>query len=135
MIFNNINFLPDEIIKFIFNMISHRQLVFLNKNYYLKYSNILPFYINNYSSYLRDIIRNDYIFVFKNILNNNFKYITSKNKVIFKSFCFNNYLQLIYHYIKYYNANKCFSYLNSNFTSFKKEWLKNNPYKNNRWTS
>ena len=134
MFFNFIQNLPNEIKELIFNKINSKELIFLNKYYYFNFSKIIPLYIKNYSNYLRDLIRNDCIFVVKNVINYNFNYLIEKKNIRYKNFNFDNYLQLIYHFIKYYSAQKCLQFFNINLCSFKKEWLKNNPYKNNRWS-
>ena len=133
MIITYVDNLPNEIKDIIFQKISHSQLIFLNKSYYLKYCNKIPFLINNYSNYIRDLIRSDSVFIIDNILNYNLNYLIKKINIKYKNLIFYNYLQLIYHYIKYYSAQKCLEVFNFKLSTFKKEWLKNNPYKNNRW--
>ena len=124
MLIEYFNKLPDEIKDIIFQKFSHIQLVFLNKTYYLKYCNKIPFIINNYSSYLRDLIRNDCVFIVNNIINYNLNYLIKKINIKYKNLYFYNYLQLIYHYIKNYSAQKCLLLFNSKLSTFKKNGLK-----------
>ena len=61
---NIINFLPDDILFIVWGHIEPINKIFLNKTTYIKYNYLIDKLISNYESYLRDIIRNDYNFVF-----------------------------------------------------------------------
>ena len=65
-----INLLPDEILELIFIKLNNFQKTFLNKEYYKKYHYVIKSKIegNLYENYLRDIIRLDSIFIFKEIM-------------------------------------------------------------------
>ena len=74
---NIIDDLPNEILDIIFYYLNTREKIFLNKKYYIKYNDYIDQHIINYSSYVRDIIRLDYSFVFEYIIYRNFnKWIT-----------------------------------------------------------
>ena len=135
MLFELIDLLPDEIIVIIFKFLPIRQIIFLNKHYYINYASHISTYIYNYMQYIIDMVRNDSIFVIKTIINNNFDFINKKIKIKFKNYKFTSYFELIYFLSKKYQSNKCISYINFYFSDNTKEWLKNNPHKDNRWIS
>lgn len=135
MIIFYFNLLPHEIITIIFENLSAKSLVFLNKYYYNKFNSQIPLYISNYLQYIIDISRNDSIFIIKNILKNNFNLINNYKKIICKKNFFTSYFQAIYFFCKKYSSYKCIGYINYNYSEYTKEWLKNNPYKDNRWIS
>ena len=69
--------LPHEILDIIFMYLKPANLIFLNKYYYEKYNFMIEkiFFkgeIQRYHSYIRDIVREDAIFVFKYITKNKF---------------------------------------------------------------
>lgn len=129
------NLLPCEIVAIIFENLSIKSLVFLNKYYYYKYNFQIPQFIPNYLQYIIDISRNDSIFIIKNILKNNFNFINNYKKISYKKNIFKSYFQAIYFFCKKYSSFKSIQYINYNYSEYTKEWLKNNPYKDNRWTS
>ena len=67
--------LPNELLNIIFYYLDISVKVSLNKYYYNKYNYILQknFTFERYNSLVRDIIRNDYIFVFHYIIYENFE--------------------------------------------------------------
>ena len=58
-------YLPDDILQIIWNYINPKYKIFLNKYLYNKYHYLISNLVNN-KSYIRDIIRLDYSFVFEN---------------------------------------------------------------------
>jgi len=68
-----INNLPNDIIDYIFTLISPKSKIFLTKSFYNKYNNYIDKIINDnkIESYIRDIVRKDYIFSFKTIFYRN----------------------------------------------------------------
>lgn len=127
------NLLPYEIISLIFEKLSTKQVVFLNKYFYNKYNSRIPLLIDNYFQYIIDISRNDSIFIIKNILKNNFNLINKYKKITYKKYIFTSYFHAIYFFCKKYLSFKTVTYINYNYSEYTKEWLKNNPYKDNRW--
>lgn len=69
-----IDLLPNEILDIIFEKLVPSEKIFLNKKNYYKYHYIIKNKIQPrlYESYLRDIIRFNYVFVFKEIIKENF---------------------------------------------------------------
>ena len=67
--------LPNELLNIIFYYLDISVKVSLNKYYYNKYNYILQknFTFERYNSLVRDIIRNDYIFIFQHIISENFE--------------------------------------------------------------
>ena len=67
MVFNIIDNLPYDIIEIIWENLNPLNKILLNKEYYSKYNYLIDKHIvNKYESYIRDIIINDYSFVFIN---------------------------------------------------------------------
>lgn len=128
-------YLPDEILNIIFNYINPYNKLLLNKFFYNKY-NYLIFKIipeRRYESYVRDIIRNDYNFIFKNILNNYFDNWCKIKYYNYKNIIYNTYINFLIFYSNKYNSNKCLNEINYKITGIKKTLLKNNKTKYNKW--
>lgn len=129
--------LPNELLNLIFNYIHCNEKVFLNKKYYLKYNYILQknFSFERYNSLVRNIIRNDYIFVFQHIIIENFYKWIKIIKYNYKNVIYQNYINFLIYYCNKYSSNKCknfiYNYLNK--IRIKKTLLKNNKIKNNKW--
>ena len=87
--------LPDELIRYILLFVPIRNLVFVNKTYYYLYHKCIKSYIINYNSFIIDIIRRDNDFVFKQLINENYKTWISKKKIYYKNKVFSNYIFFI----------------------------------------
>ena len=102
-----IDLLPDEILELIFIKLNNFQKTFLNKEYYKKYHYVIKSKIegNLYENYLRDIIRLDSIFIFKEIIKERFEYWMIYNKSIkYQNLIFINYFSYINYLVnKYYS--------------------------------
>lgn len=99
--------LPDELIKLIKEYIPVIVTIFMNKNIYIKNHNIIKKYIPNYESYTRDIIRNNYNFVFQEICKENFKKWLFIKKYHYKSTIFSNYIYFLLYFCNENNSYKC----------------------------
>ena len=139
MLFDIIQYLPDEIINIIFCKLNPSQLIFLNKEYYNKLSHLVDTLISKgrYDSYIRDIIRNDYDFIFKNVLSRKFN-----NWIIIKNYRYNkiiypDFLHYLLSYSENNNSHKCKFLINLQLqlSGLKKDWRKNNRIKYNRWSN
>jgi hypothetical protein len=84
--------LPDELIRYILLFVPIRNLVFVNKTYYYLYHKCIKSYISNYNSFIIDMIRRDNDFVFKQLINENYKTWISKKKIYYKNKVFSNYI-------------------------------------------
>ena len=104
-----IDLLPDEILELIFIKLNNFQKTFLNKEYKNKYYYLIKSKIegNLYENYLRDIIRLDYILIFKEIIKERFKYWMIYNKSIkYQNLIFTNYFSYINYLVNKYNSFK-----------------------------
>lgn len=117
-----INCLPDEIIQMIFIKMNDINKVFLNKEYYYKYHNLIYKNINSFNNYLRDIIRLDYKLIFENVLDDKFNFFIKNTNFKYNNIVFPRYVNYINFIINQYNSNKCKSLLLSK--------LKNNNIQN-----
>lgn len=129
--------LPQEIIEFnIWPFISIYIKVWLNKENYLKFHNIISNNISNKDSYYRDMIRNDYKMVFNEILKENLnKWIIEPIQIHYNNIIFKDYLNYTNYLITKYKSNKCKQILFDNLKECRlnKKWHKNNINKNIRW--
>jgi len=104
-----IDLLPDEILDIIFQKLQPSEKIFLNKKNYYKYHHIVKNKIQPtlYESYLRDIIRFDYVFLFKEIIKEKFQYWIIYNKSIkYQNFIFTTYFSYINFLVNKYNSIK-----------------------------
>lgn len=104
-----IDLLPNEILDIIFQKLQPSEKIFLNKKNYYKHHYIVKNKIQPrlYESYLRDIIRFDYVFVFKEIIKEKFQYWIIYNKSIkYQNFIFTTYFSYINFLVNKYNCIK-----------------------------
>lgn len=109
---NIIDDLPNEILDIIFYYLNTREMLFLNKKHYIKYNDYIDQYIINYSSYVRDIIRLDYSFVFEYIIYRNFNKWIKINNYNYKNIIYNNYIFFLSDFANKNKATKCLNLLN-----------------------
>ena len=130
---NKIQNLPNELILLIFSYIPLHRIVFLNTIYYFTYHKYLI--INNMENYIRDIIRNDNSFVFRLIINQNYKKWIKIKKYSYKNIICYDYFSFINYYIIQNKSNKCKNILDE-FVGIgisKNEFKKKNIIINKRW--
>ena len=89
--------LPKDLLSYIWkNYVSMDVKIFINKDYYIKYHYLVKYYYfkhkPSYKRYLRNIIRNDYSFIFQQILQENIKIwnIKKKEKIQYKKIIYYN---------------------------------------------
>ena len=98
--------LPEEIVReHIFPKLSPETLVWLNKENYIKHHNIIhklipkgrhaQFIQGSYEAYVRYMVRNDYSFVFKQILNERKDAWIKTPHFIYKAKIYNTYLHFL----------------------------------------
>lgn len=134
-----IDLLPNEILDIIFEKLLSSQKIFLNKKYYNKYHYLVKNIIEPkmYETYLRDIIRFDYVIVFNEIIKEKFQYWMIYNKSIkYQNFIFTNYFSYINYLVNKYNSFKIKEQIISNLikNNCVNKW-KNKPknLKRNEW--
>jgi hypothetical protein len=137
MLFALMENLPDDIIALIWGHFNASNKIFLNKEYYSKYNNLIDKLIpRRYESYIRDIIRNDCSFVFKNLLDRKFiKWILMHNYK-YNDVIYTDYIHFILYYSSLNKSHKCNNILNLELRllGLKKDWRTNSRIKNNRWS-
>ena len=131
--------LPNEIMEIIWSNISSRDKIFLNKSYYLKNNNLIDNIIisNRYESYIRDIVRNNYVFVFKYMLQRNYNSWIKIYNYRYNDTIYSNYIFFLLNFSNIHNSQKCKTLINLqlNLSRLKKDWCKNNRIKYNKWSN
>ena len=138
MNFDMINNLPNDIIEYIFSLISLRNKIFLTKLYYTKYNNYIDRFIsdNKIESYIRDIVRKDYFFSFKAIFYRNLSHwMMMTNYPYSKNIVFHNYLAFLKYYAQKNSSLKCLNFINKHYKSDNTKSHKYKSCKNNKWTN
>jgi hypothetical protein len=137
MVFDYIQYLPDDIIDIIFEKLSPYKKMFLNKELYIKFNPIIDPYINNSENYIRDIIRKDYSLVFKFIVERKFKKWLCMRNYSYNNIIYPDYVHFLLFFTSTNNAYKCNNLINLqlNLSGLKKEWRKNSRIKYNKWSN
>ena len=126
---NIVNALPDDLLQIIWSYLNPIKKIFLNKTYYNKYNYLIDKLIINYQSYIRDIIRVDYQFIFNYILLRNFdKWIKPKNYQ-YGNIIYPSYIDYIHQYAKNNKSNKCVNLINLNLQISKLKKLSCKDYR------
>lgn len=110
-----INKLPSDIVSIIFDYIPFIKKRNLNRFLYkTNYSNIVPMYVKiSFETYIRNIIINDYDFIFDSLIKNNVLRWIHIKKYRYKQIMFNNYIYFLQYFSMIHNSNKCFEILNN----------------------
>ncbi len=103
----NISLLPNEIINEILEYIPKQNLIFVNSTYYNLYHCLLKNYIPIYESYVRDMIRKDIFFVFKQIIRDNINTWIKNRQYRYKDMVFSNYIYFVLYYCIENNSERC----------------------------
>ena len=102
-----ISLLPDEIINEILEYIPKQKLIFVNSTHYNLYHCLLKNYILVYESYVRDMIRKDIFFVFKQIIRENINTWIKNRQYRYKDMVFSNYIYFVLYYCIENNSERC----------------------------
>ena len=110
-----INYLPDELIKYIFEYVHPSEIVFVNKKYYLSYHSFVRQMIprKNYENYIRETIKRDHSFVFEQIIKENWKKWLSIREYLYKNSVYSNYIYFLKDYVLINDSIKCRNLLNA----------------------
>lgn len=132
---NIINFLPDDLLYIVWYHIDPKNKIFLSKTNYIKYNHLIDKLISNYESYLRDIIRNDYNFVFNYILLRNLNKWIKINNIHYNNTIFPCYINYLYNFAKNNKSYKCMDLINFNLniSKLKKLNCKDTRDKKKKW--
>ena len=110
-----INKLPIDITSIIFDYIPFIKKRNLNRFLYkTNYSNIIPMRVKiSFETYIRNIIINDYDFIFDSLIKNNVLRWIHIKKYRYKQIIFNNYIYFLQYFSMIHNSNKCFEIVNN----------------------
>ncbi len=102
-------FLPDDILYDIYLYIQNESKYLLNKtNYEKHYVNIINSLRKaTYNSYIRFIIRNDYSYLFDNLLKHKYNEFHTKNKISYKNITYKYLYEFVKYYIQTNNSCRC----------------------------
>jgi len=114
---NKLNNLSREILDQIKEYLSPKQLVFLNKTYYILYHPVVRLMIpkTRLESYIRYMLKKDCNIPFNEILNENYKRWIGITKYMYKNITYANYLYFIRYYLSELKSPKCQRILNDFF--------------------
>lgn len=144
-ILSNIDKIPDDILlNNIKPILKPETLVWLDKANYIKYHYCIENLIKHrpsinhpsgvYDSYVRDIIRLDYSFVFQQLINDKISNWKKINNYRYKDKIYKSYLYFLFDYALDNNSIKCRNIINNIINAlYSKNRYKNTKYKNNRW--
>ena len=139
MLYDIIPFLPNEIKNIIWHHISCRQKIFINKKHYYRLNPLIDTIISNirYDCYVRDIIRNDCLYVFNILFYRNMNKWLSKRNYKYNNVIYSDYVNFLLNYAYINNATKCSNNINLqlNLSGLKKKWSKNSRIKHNKWSN
>lgn len=103
----SINDFPYELKDIIFSYLPLYRTVFLNTTFYYKNHKFLKINSINKENYTRDIIRNDNVFVFAIILQENYEKWKKIPRYGYKNNIFHNYLAFINYWTIHNNSSNC----------------------------
>ena len=99
--------LPVELVRYIKEYIPKKELVFTNRENYNLYHLFIKPCIKDYESYIRYMIRQDNEFVFKKIIEENYRKWYEIRQYKYKNMIFNNYLYFVINYCIENESNNC----------------------------
>ena len=116
----NLSSFPNDILKIIYEFIPSHNLIFLTSlNYKKSHSELkLTYNLNNkmWERYIKFILRKDYHYVMKQILNENWRIwnvsFYHNKKIIYKNNIFNKYIDFIRELANEYESIKCKTLIN-----------------------
>jgi len=111
-LFLSIQKLPNELIKIIQKFIPTRVVIFCKKEWYIQHHKILRPLIPHFENCIRDIIRKDCYFVFKHIIEENYKRWMKLTKYTYKNTVYANYLYFLKEYCIEQDSTQCRNTLN-----------------------
>ena len=130
--------LPTDIILIIWQHLSSYSKIFLNKKYYSLYNNLIDSIIitGRYENYIRDIIKKDYSFIFKQMLKRKFTNWTIMHNYKYGNMTYTDYIHFLLYYSSFHKSHNCNTILNLELQllGLKKDWRKNNRSRNNKWS-
>jgi len=133
---SNIGLLPQELIDIIWDKIEPKYKVFVSKNYYIMYHSLITIPKYRYTTYLRNIIRNDCDFVVSQLLKENDNRWVKMNNIKYKNSVYASYLHYILALCIEYNASRSRTIIEEySKLGLGKNRPKRNRHKNIKWTN
>jgi hypothetical protein len=120
--------LPDDIIRVIQEYIPLRVLQFTNKISYAAHHLQLREVMYNYESYVREVVKRDYSFIFEQIIRENIQKWNNDKKYVYKNVIYASYIYFILNYCIEHNSQHCRNVLSS---FLKQHGLCQNQHKKN----
>ena len=99
--------LPDDIIRVIQEYIPLRVLQFTNKISYVAYHLQIRDIMYNYESYVREVVKRDYSFIFELIIRENIQKWNNIKKYLYKNVIYASYIYFILNYCQEHNSQQC----------------------------
>ena len=123
--FDNLN---DDVLSIIFEQIPDEKKIWLNKSNYLKHHNLVKNMIEKefYEDYVLDIIKQDYSFVFTQIINERFENFHKWKNYYFNEVKYHSYLIFLREFAKKNNSPKCVEVIDNKAIEkgFSPNWFK-----------
>lgn len=111
-VLEDINYLPEDVVDYVIKeYIPEEYFKLTNKHYYGLYHSTLRNKIRNYENYIRDTIKRDNDFVFRMIVNENYKRWMDIRQYIYKTTRYKNYIYFVNDFCIENESNKCRSML------------------------
>ena len=133
--------LPPEIVLHIWSFIPNSTRVWLTKEYYEKYHKICitPQLIPRFNTYIRYIIRNQYEYLIKIQLRENYDIWINKYNWTYQYNTYTTYIHYLLYLSQTYRANKSYNiiknYGNNNKNNYRLKLNKSIRSKYNKWTN
>ena len=99
--------LPDDIIRVIQEYIPINVLRFTNKISYVAYHLQVREMLYNYESYIREVVKRDYSFIFNIIVRENIQKWNNSKKYLYKNVIYASYIYFILNYCLEHNSELC----------------------------
>lgn len=99
--------LPVELVRYIKEYIPKKEFVFTNRENFNLYHILIKPCIKDYESYIRYMIRQDNEFVFKKIIEENYRKWYEIRQYKYKNMIFNNYLYFVINFCIENDSNNC----------------------------
>ena len=99
--------LPVELVRYIKEYIPKKEFAFTNRENYNLYHILIKPCIKDYESYIRYMIRQDNEFVFKKIIEENYRKWYEIRQYKYKNMIFNNYLYFVINFCIENDSNNC----------------------------
>ena len=128
----------DDIINVIGSFLPIEKIMFLNKEKYEQYQSFLwTKKIKGYERFMRNILRNDFIYLFRNKLELNYKKWKKLKKWHYNNIIFGTYLDYLRFLCEEYKSGKCKKFLDfyKKKQGFNKNKVKTNRYIRVRWSN